>query len=66
MLHPGLYEQVINNALTGELAEIPEARKSVAPIDKPPRCWRSIWQMWFKRAWITCWTTAGIFLPRSG
>lgn len=23
MLHPGLYEQVINNALTGELAEIP-------------------------------------------
>ncbi len=34
MLHPGLYEQVINNALTGELAGIPEARKSVAPIDK--------------------------------
>ena len=34
MLHPGLYEQVINNAMTGELAEIPEARKSVAPIDK--------------------------------
>ena len=34
MLHPGLYEQVINNALTGDLAEIPEARKSVAPIDK--------------------------------
>ena len=34
MLHSGLYEQVINNALTGELAEIPEARKSVAPIDK--------------------------------
>ena len=34
MLHPGLYEQVINNALTGELAEIPEARKSVVPIDK--------------------------------
>ena len=34
MLHPGLYEQVINNALIGELAEIPEARKSVAPIDK--------------------------------
>ena len=34
MLHPGLYEQVINNAITGELAEIPEARKSVAPIDK--------------------------------
>ena len=34
MLHPGLYEQVINNALTSELAEIPEVRKSVAPIDK--------------------------------
>ena len=34
MLHPGLYEQVINNQLTSELAEIPEARKTVAPIDK--------------------------------
>ena len=34
MLYPGLYEQVINNALTSELAEIPEARKAVAPIDK--------------------------------
>lgn len=34
MLHQGLYEQVINNALTSELAEIPEARKAVAPIDK--------------------------------
>ena len=34
MLHPGLYEQVINNALTSELAEIPEARKSIAPIDQ--------------------------------
>ncbi len=33
MLHPGLYEQVINNALTSELAGIPEARKAVAPID---------------------------------
>ena len=33
MLHPGLYEQVINNALNSELAEIPEARKSTAPID---------------------------------
>ena len=33
MLHPGLYEQVINNALNRELAEIPEARKSTAPID---------------------------------
>ena len=34
MLHHGLYEQVINNALNNELAEIPEARKAVAPIDK--------------------------------
>ena len=34
MLHHGLYEQVINNALTSELAEIPEARKAIAPIDK--------------------------------
>ena len=33
MLHPGLYEQVINNALERELSEIPEARKSTAPID---------------------------------
>ena len=29
MLHHGLYEQVINNALTSELAEIPEARKAI-------------------------------------
>ena len=34
MLHPGLYEQIINQQLTSELQEIPEARKSVAPIDK--------------------------------
>ena len=34
MLSFGLYEQIINNALTSELAEIPEARKAVAPIDK--------------------------------
>lgn len=34
MLHYGLYEQVINNQLTSELAEIPEARKAIAPIDK--------------------------------
>ena len=33
MLHPGLYEQVINNALTRELSEVPEACKSTAPID---------------------------------
>lgn len=34
MLHHGLYEQVINNALTSELSEIPETRKAIAPIDK--------------------------------
>ena len=34
MLHHGLYEQVINNQLTSELADIPEARKAVAHIDK--------------------------------
>ena len=34
MLQPGLYEQVINKALTSELQEIPEARKAIAPIDK--------------------------------
>ena len=34
MLHHGLYEQVINNALSSELSEIPEDRKAVAPIDK--------------------------------
>ena len=34
MLYPGLYEQVINNALNRELSDIPETRKSVAPIDK--------------------------------
>ena len=33
MLQPGLYEQVINNALNSELSEIPEACKSTAPID---------------------------------
>ena len=34
MLHPGLYEQVINQNLTSELAKVPEACKAVAPIDK--------------------------------
>ena len=44
MLYPGLYEQVINNALNRELAEIPEARKSTAPSTRRrlPRYWRSI------------------------
>lgn len=34
MLHPGLYEQVINTRLRSELADIPQARKETAPIDK--------------------------------
>ena len=34
MLHPGLYEQVVNHTLNSELAEIPEARKSLVPIDQ--------------------------------
>lgn len=34
MLHPGLYEQVINNQLDTELSAVAEARKSTAPIDK--------------------------------
>ena len=34
MLNCGLYEQVINNQLNSELSEIPEARKTVVPIDK--------------------------------
>lgn len=34
MLHPGLYEQVISTKLKSELAEIPQARKDTAPIDK--------------------------------
>lgn len=33
MLPPGLYEQIVNTALNCELSEIPDARKSVAPID---------------------------------
>ena len=34
MLHPGLYEQVINQKLDSELSVIPEACQSTAPIDK--------------------------------
>lgn len=34
MLYPGLYEQIIDTALNSELSEIPDARKSVAPMDK--------------------------------
>ncbi len=34
MLHPGLYEQVVNHTLNSEFAEIPEARKSLVPIDQ--------------------------------
>ena len=67
MLYPGLYEQVINNALTSELAEIPELARLLRLLTKPklPRCWRSIWRMWFRRGWITYWTTAGVFQLKS-
>ena len=34
MLHPELYEQVINHQLDAELSAVAEARKSTAPIDK--------------------------------
>jgi len=34
MLHPGLYEQVINAKLQSELAEIPQTCKDTAPIDR--------------------------------
>lgn len=34
MLHPGLYEQIINHRLSDELAEIPEAQKAVGAIDQ--------------------------------
>ena len=33
MLHPGLYEQLINHTLRQELESIPSERKSVAPVD---------------------------------
>ncbi len=33
MLHPGLYEQLINRALRQELDTVPPERKSVAPVD---------------------------------
>lgn len=34
MSPPGLYEQVINTALKRKLSAIPNARKSIIPIDK--------------------------------
>lgn len=34
MLKPGLYEQVINHALSDELDHIPQSRKAIAPIDQ--------------------------------
>ena len=33
MLNPGIYEQVINSAIRGELAKIPEVCRRIAPID---------------------------------
>ena len=52
MLHHGLYEQIINNAPSNELAEIPEARKAVQnnllyqliDFNSPVLCeWASFW-----------------------
>lgn len=34
MLQSGLYEQLITRALSGELSEIPEARKAIVPVDR--------------------------------
>ena len=44
MLHPGLYEQVINSTLNSELSTIPEARKAIG-FDS---CWVFCldWMMW--------------------
>ncbi len=36
MLHPGLYEQLINRALRQELESIPVERKSVMPRGRRP------------------------------
>ena len=33
-LKPGLYEQVINNAISNELKDIPAQQKAIKPIDK--------------------------------
>ena len=67
MLHPGLYEQVINRALAGELAEIPESRKVVAPIDKAESS--KVLAQYLadvkKRDWIMYWTTAEIARGKS-
>lgn len=56
MLSPGLYEQIINTALNRELSVIPDARKSVAPIDKAEaskvlaqylaNVVQKVWRMW--------------------
>ena len=66
MLPPGLYEQVINTALNRELSEIPDARKSVAPIDKAEAS-KVLAQYLadYRRAWTTYWTTVEISPRRS-
>ena len=57
MLHHGLSEQVINSAMNSELAEIPEVRKAITPIDKAehPRYLLSIWLMSFRSALVMFW-----------
>ena len=68
MLHPGLYEQVINNSLTGELAEIPEARKSVEPIDQAEasKVLAQYLADVVQKGLDNVLDNGGIFLPKSG
>ena len=63
MLHHGLYEQVINNALTSELAEIPEARKAVAPIDKVMLYHGSLSASSQAITWAACWNLPARISP---
>lgn len=65
MLHPGLYEQVINTKLQSELAQIPQLVVILRPLTrrKPLVCSRNILPTLFKRDWTTCWITAAT-LPR--
>ena len=67
MLYPGLYEQVINNALNRELAEIPEARKSTAPIDtaEAAKVLAQYLTMWCRRVLRTYRITAAASRRRS-
>lgn len=54
MLRHGLYEQVINNAMTSELVDYSETRKAFVPIENAEvsKVLTSIWLVWFRRALI--------------